>query len=196
MNGELPEIPHEKMTWFEGESKTAYAKHEKTLRRSIDISVGFFDKLSALDGGSIALAASVIIALTAKPEFASGRVREIVHGLVVIVILLWASLICAVLHNFLSVRFSAHDAQYSEIDFNRTIIRNTLPIAKQIIPEIDNSVIDQIEKNSQEESAANQKKIVDRKERLFPTVRIVRYISAGAFLVAYTLVVFYLFQLW
>src|ERR1035438_10196173 len=106
MNGEIPEIPHEKMTWLEGELRTAYAEHEKEMRRSIDISAGFFDKLSALDGGSIALAASVIIALTAKPEFASGRAREIVHGLVVIVILLWASLISAVMHNFLAVRIA------------------------------------------------------------------------------------------
>jgi len=36
------------------------------LRRSFEISAGFIDKVSALDAGSIALAASVIIAITAK----------------------------------------------------------------------------------------------------------------------------------
>jgi hypothetical protein len=44
----------------------AYKEYEKELRRSFEISAGFIDKVSALDAGSIALAASVIIAITAK----------------------------------------------------------------------------------------------------------------------------------
>lgn len=181
---------------LEAELRNDYEKHERELRRSIEISTSFFDKLSALDAGSIAVAASVIIAMSAQKVSISNSFPGIVHGLVAIVILLWSSLVCTVVHNFLAVHLAALDAKYSEIEFVRTMLRKTLATARQITPEISQSVVDELEKNVHKDPAEQQRKIVRRKQVLYPCVTILGYASIGTFLIAYTLVAFYVRRLW
>src|ERR1035438_3003082 len=84
------------------ELPVAFKEVEKESRRSFEISASFFEKLSALDAASIAVAASAIIAIIIKPELNSCLFfQQIVHVLIVIVLLLWASLIFSVLHNYI-----------------------------------------------------------------------------------------------
>jgi hypothetical protein len=116
---------------WEAEVLVAYKEVERASRRSLEISASFFEKLSALDSASIAIAASAIIAITVKPELNSSLFfRQIVHVLIVIVLLLWASLIFTVLHNFLFARIAALEASYSGLDFLITNMRSGMAIVR------------------------------------------------------------------
>jgi hypothetical protein len=76
---------------------------EDDNRRSLGISTGFFEKLATLDAGSIAVSASIIVAILLKPELREST-RGIVDEIVVVVLLLWTSLFSSIVHNFVAVR--------------------------------------------------------------------------------------------
>jgi ABC-type multidrug transport system fused ATPase/permease subunit len=89
----------------------AKEKYEKEHRRSLEVRASFFDKLSALDAGSIAVAVSVGIALLGRPESRIGSVHSNLSWLAVIAFFLWVSLICAIGHNFIYVKISRLEAE-------------------------------------------------------------------------------------
>jgi hypothetical protein len=177
----------------------AYKEYEKELRRSFEISAGFIDKVSALDAGSIALAASVIIAITAKsdlPPYLLCRMHQIVHGLVVIVFLLLVSLVLTVLHHFLVVHIARLDAKYSEIEFPRRMMRSGLAIVRDNAPTNDKALVDQLEKSQDDESFKEQVRIVKKRKFWHKWADAFGYTSTSLFLVAYAAVAFYLLKLW
>ena len=124
------EIPAALQNRFEAEVRAAYKEHEKESRRNLEIRTAFCATLSALGAGSIAVAASIGMALTAKPQLLSGSLHATAHGLVVITFFLWVSLVCAVMHNFLVVHIAKLESEYSGHEFVRTIIRRAFAMVR------------------------------------------------------------------
>lgn len=63
MNDNPNPVPPERMEKFIEEIKPSLKEHEQEKRKSLEISAGFFDKLAALNAGSIAVSASIILAI-------------------------------------------------------------------------------------------------------------------------------------
>jgi hypothetical protein len=182
---------------WEAEVLVAYKEVERASRRSLEISASFFEKLSALDSASIAIAASAIIAITVKPELNSSLFfRQIVHVLIVIVLLLWASLIFTVLHNFLFARIAALEASYSGLDFLITNMRSGMAIVRDNVTSNEKIQVDKLEKVMVEAPLKSQKRILKWPLILHSLMNFLGYSSIILFLVAYTVAAFSLRQLW
>jgi hypothetical protein len=74
----------------------ALQRSEKERRRNLEVRASFYDKLSALDAGSIALAVSAGIALLGKLESRISSLHSNLSWLSIIVLFLWMSLISAI----------------------------------------------------------------------------------------------------
>jgi hypothetical protein len=195
MNDETIEIPAPLQEAFSTAVKEAYREHEKELRRSREISTGFYEKLLALDAGSLAVAASIGVALAAKPDSQFGSRNVFNQWLVVITVFLWVSLICAVSHNFVAVYIAKLESAYSEAELVRVIIRRAVAIVRNIgSPEA--KLLDQIEKGAQEQPLTQQQRNVRWRQILHPSATVLGYISIGSFLIAYTLVMIRVVRLW
>jgi ABC-type multidrug transport system fused ATPase/permease subunit len=178
------------------EVPVVYTDVEKELRRSFEISTGFIDKISVLDAGSIAVAASVIIAITTRSDLSPCQLRQIVDGLVLIVILFLISLVFTVVHHFLAVRIAKLEAMYSEIDFYRKMIWSCVASIRDVVSENEKVKIDELMKELDVEPIKNQEKIVKKKKLLHKWADIIGNASICLFLVAYIIVTFYVFKLW
>jgi hypothetical protein len=196
MSDETVEIPAALQERFKTNVKEAYKEREKEFRRSLEISTGFYGTISALDAGSIAVAASIGMALIAKPQLLSGSLHAIAHGLVVLTILLWASLVCAVMHNFVVVSIARLESEYSEDEFVRTIMRQSLAMARDASSAENQTYFDQLAGKAQEKPILRQQQIVKRREFLHTCATVLSYISVGSFLAAYLLVVVWVIRLW
>jgi uncharacterized membrane protein len=195
MSDETIEIPVVLQDRFEAAVKEAYKEHEKEFRRSLKISTSFYEKLLALNAGSIAVAASIGIALIAKPELRSGSLHAIAHWLVVITIFLFVSLVCAVVHNFVVVGIAKSESAYSEDEFVRTIVREALAMVR-VTDSAEIQFLDRLKEKAQEKLILQQQHIVKRRQFLHPCATALGYISMGSFLAAYTLVVVFVVRLW
>jgi hypothetical protein len=116
-------IPPELRAKLEGPWREALERHMNEVRRTFEISTGFYEKLAALDAGSIAIAATVGAAVVAKAGATTPAVLSLTHRLVYIIFALLASLILGVLHNFIVVGIAQFEAKYSELDLIRTLMR-------------------------------------------------------------------------
>jgi hypothetical protein len=188
-------LPPELQSKFEEGVLIAFEKHREEVRRSFEISNSFYDKLSALDAGSIALAASVGFSIIARAGTASG-LHTISHWPVFIICSLWVSLVCAVLHNFVGVRIARLEADYSDHDLVRKMMRQGLSIFSEVQPEIDKSVIAHLGELVQKEPFIKQQRNVRNIQTLSRCSTALGYISIGAFLLAYTLVVICVVRIW
>jgi len=190
------EIPREVQEKFRADLKQDWQEHEREFRRSLEISAGFYEKLVALDAGSIAVAASLGIALVAKPQLQFGPVHAIAHWLVLVTVFLWLSLLCAVFHNFAVVGIAKLDAAYSEDDFVRRIVRRSLTLARDISSEESKPYLDEIFEKAQHEPFSKQERNVKRRRTLHRCATVLGYFSMASFLLAYTLVVYCVAHLW
>jgi hypothetical protein len=194
MNDETVEIPAAQQETFKTEVQAAYKEHEEESRRSLGISTGFYEKLSVLDAGSIAVSASIGIALIAKPQLQSSSLHAATRWLAVITISLWLSLVCAVLHNFVAVAIAKLESAYSHVELVRTIIRrglatlNTNPALIQPLGQVGAA--------AQEEPILQQQQIMKRRLFLNPCLTALGYASMGSFVAAYTLVMVCVVRLW
>ena len=66
-----------------------YKENQQEKRRVLELNAGFFEKLSALNAGSIAVAASIILAIVLKPDVPRLTARPVLHEILVVVALLW-----------------------------------------------------------------------------------------------------------
>jgi len=193
MSDETIEIPAALRDRFEAEVKEAYKEHEKEFRRSLGIRTSFYEKLFALDAGSIAVAASIGIALIAKPQLQSSPLHAAAHWLVMITFSLWLSLFCAVVHNFLAVEIAKLESAYSHDDFVREIIRRGLAMPWVADPP---EILDQLKGSAQEDHILHQQQNMKRRQFLHPCATVLAYISMGSFLTAYTFVMVCVVRLW
>jgi hypothetical protein len=177
----------------------AYKEPQKEDRRSSEIRTSFYDKLAALDAGSIAVAASIGIALIAKPELRSASLHANASWLVVITIMFWVSLFCAITHNFLAVKIAELESAYSHDEFCKTMVR-------KIVETIENNATaeeqseadqaDQVVKLTLGSFTLKQQHNVKRRHFLHSCSTTLGYISMGSFLAAYTLVMARVVCLW
>src|SRR5471030_2194982 len=92
----------------------AKEKSESERRRNLEVRASFYDKLSALDAGSIAVTVSVGIALISKPDSRFGSVHSHLSWLLWIAGFLWVSLICSVGHNSIFVKIARLEAEHTK----------------------------------------------------------------------------------
>jgi hypothetical protein len=193
MSDETVEIPAALQERLVAEVKEAYKETEKESRRSLEITTSFYDKLSALDAGSIAVAVSIGIALIAKSE----RPTLLANAgwLAGITVSLWFSLVCAVAHNFVVVRIAKRESAYHEVEFVRTILRQSMAMVNAAFPTQDQR-FDQLLTKVQETPILEQQHIVKRIQFLHRCAPPLAYISIASFLAAYTIVVARVVRLW
>ena len=103
-----------KMDELKASTEEVKAKANQELRRSLELSASFYDKLAALSAGSIAVAVSVGGALFAKAAPQSTFLHSNLNWLVAVVSFLWLSLICALGHNGLFIKVARLEAQRAE----------------------------------------------------------------------------------
>jgi hypothetical protein len=81
------------------------------LRRSLELSASFHEKLAALNAGSIALAVSVGVALLGKAAPHSAFLHSNLNWLVAVAFFLWFSLICEFGHNALFIKVARLESE-------------------------------------------------------------------------------------
>jgi hypothetical protein len=194
--GNSSEIPAEMKAQLEGPWKEALERHTDEARRTLQISTGFYEKLVALDAASIAIAASVGGTMIAKAATPNPALPSISHWLVWIILALWLSLICGVAHNFVVVGIAQLEAAYSELDFVRKLMRESLTLATNLYPDLDRSGIERVLTFAEKKPQAAQRRNVTFTRNLQKLSPILGYISMAGFIGAYTLVALCTRWLW
>jgi hypothetical protein len=190
------EIPAEMKAQLEGPWKEALERHTDEVRRTFQISTGFYEKLVALDAASIAIAASVGGTMIAKAATPNPALPSISHWLVWIILALWLSLICGVAHNFVVVGIAQLEAAYSELEFVRKLMRESLTLTTNLYPDLDRSAIEQVLTFAEKKPQAAQRRNVTFTRILQKLSPILGYISMAGFIGAYTLVALCTRWLW
>lgn len=180
---------------FMEDIKEPYKAHQQEKRRRLEINAGFFDKLSTVCAGSIAVTASIILAIALKSDLQHSITQSILHKILKVVILLWLSLLLAIMHNFITAIHVQLEAAYSETDFLVEIMKTTLRIARDKTP-IDDPTAAKLEEAMNAGIASKRGKIARTMNWIYPSVPYIGYTSMAAFVGAYTLVAFYLLMLW
>jgi hypothetical protein len=158
--------------------------------RATVIITAFYDKLAALNAGSIAIAVSVGLTILNKQEL-----RHLSHGLLCLILCFWFSLLTAILHNFLLLRSAKLDAAYASDEF----IKNTFEMMfrrVQLVPGTDPKEWKQVKGFAQEEPIRKQRITTARKRRCESAATVVAILSISCFFLGYTLVVIGAWRLW
>ena len=82
-----PLSPEQTARFLEG-AKELYTAHQQEKRRGLELNAGFFEKLSALSAGSIAVAASIILAIVLKSDVPRLAARPVLHEILIVAALL------------------------------------------------------------------------------------------------------------
>jgi len=197
MDDRTIEIPASQRNELEAELLLDHREHEKEMRRSLEVGASFHEKLSAIDAGSLAIIASVVLAIIFNSsKLQSGTFREVIHRIVVITVFIWISLVSSVVHNFFVTSIAKLDAAYSEAELIRKIMKRTLSTVAMQFPEVDQSQIIQLEKFAQENPLRDLRRIEKRRKRLHRSATTLGYISIITFLFAYTAVMICVAFLW
>lgn len=167
--------------------------HEEERRRSLEVNTGFYDKLAAISAGSIAVVASIVLAVLFKTEPRPVWVRTALHELLIVVLFLWLSLVLAILHNFLVAFLATTQANLSENQFIHTVLERTIT---DEAPQADGFNTANLEAFLRERSTPKQIKLFTRSRRINKVVSTVGYGSIAVFLIAFSLVPVFLFRLW
>jgi hypothetical protein len=120
----------------------------------------------------------------------------VIHDLLLIAGFLWASLLFAIFHNFLAALLAKADAAISESQFLWAIMTQSFSLAQKTMPTINNATMAKVEDFMRAQMSPKQSRRVRFREFLYPCVNWIRYLSMLAFVTAFTLVMFYLRQLW
>jgi hypothetical protein len=170
----------------------AKKKSETERRRSLEVRASFYDKLSALDAGSIAVTVSVGIALLGKPDSRFGSVHSHLSWLLWIAGFLWISLISSVGHNSLFVKVAGLEAEQAE-DWSKYLgLVSASAGASEKVAEIATKYIldtlhDRINKTALKMHHTDQS--------IYRAI-VLGKIAVATFLIAYTLVMVAVIHLW
>jgi hypothetical protein len=177
---------------LKADADEAKEKSEKEQRRSLELRASFYEKLSTLDAGSIAVAVSVGIALLGKSESRIGSIHSNLSWLAVIAALLWVSLICAIGHNSIFVKIARLEAEQAEAWSNHLALISAHASASPEIAELVwNHFADSL-KGRINEAAIN----THRTNLSVNRVMALGYVAVASFLLAYTLVLVCVLRLW
>jgi hypothetical protein len=176
-------------------AEEAKANAEAQQRRNRELRLSFYEKLTALDAGSIAVAVSIGIALIGKSE-PHGFIHSNLSWLTAIASLFWASLVCALGHNYLFVRVSKLEVEQATAMSNFLALVSSHAECRavgsvEVADAVAQAIID---------SLSNRMKVdvvratqIDR--RLHQSSRL-GSIAVGAFLLAYSLILIEVIRIW
>jgi hypothetical protein len=176
--------------------KQPFSEAEQQKRRSVEINAGFFEKVAALSAGSTAVLASIILAIANKRDIHTGWAQTVVHHLLLIASALGASLILAVLHNFLAALRARADANIAESKFEGQIITEMLPFVRAVTPQVNEATVEQVEEIVLRKMSPRLNRQVTWRESCYMAATWAGGFSMAAFVVAFSLVIKYLWQLW
>ena len=196
MNGNLNPVPPERMEQFIEELKTPLKEVEQEKRESLEVSAGFFAKLAALNAGSIAVSASIILAILSKSEARLDWIRVALHELLIVVGFLWLSLVLAILHNFLAASVAKVAAASSDAEFVWMLTQRTILLSQEIEPNAEQSTYTQVKQLLRQQFIPREGRLVKTSQVLYRAVSIVGYVSMLSFATAFTLVPIFLFRIW
>jgi hypothetical protein len=174
----------------------AKEKAEKEQRRSLEVRADFFEKLSALDAASIAVAVSVGIALLGKSESLIGSVHSNLSWLAVIASFLWISLICAIGHNFTFVKIARLEAELALASAKVVVLMSASASARAVGVSKSADIVDQHFIDTFEERIHKDAMTATRKDLSVKRVMLLGHIAVASFLLAYTLVFVCVIRLW
>jgi hypothetical protein len=173
-----------------------YKEHQQEKRRVLALNAGFFEKLSALNAGSIAVAASIILAIVLKSDAPRLAVRPVLHEILIVVALLWGSLLLAIFHNFLgAVIYGQLEVAYSDTDLIIAIGKAGLSMIREQVV-IHDATAMQVEDAISKGLSSKLGRLAKAMNFLTPAIPVIGYASMATFFAAYTLVSYYLLKLW
>ena len=183
---------------LEASTEEVKANASQELRRSLELSASFYEKLSALNAGSIAVAVSVGVALLGATAPHSAFLHSNINWLVAIVFFLWFSLICAIGHNVLFIKVARLDSERSK-EWSKWISLINASTMQSITGTgnsesaqmLNNHIVDTFHDRIQK-AAINQ----HRTEQTILRAMVLGYGAVGTFLIAYTLVFVCIIRIW
>jgi hypothetical protein len=168
------------------------------LRRSLELSASFYEKLAALNAGSIAVAVSVGAALFGKAAPHSPLLHSNLNWLVAVAFFLWFSLISAIGHNAQFIKVARLESERAD-EWSKWIglinastmqsITGTgdSETARTLVTLIGDTLHDRSQK-----AAMNQ----HRTEQTILRAKVLGFGAVGTFLIAYTLVFACIIRIW
>lgn len=195
MSDEAP-LSREQMNRFLEKIKEPFNEAEQQKRRSVEVSAGFFEKVAALSAGSTAILASLILAIANRYNIHTGWAQIVVHHLLCIAFALGASLIFAVLHNFFAALLARMDAAIAHSNLLLQIIMESLPLVHETTPEVNDATVTQVEEIMRAQMSPKMKRTIKWREIFYVVATCAGGLSMAAFIVAFSLVIKYLWQLW
>jgi hypothetical protein len=182
-------LAKEKMQLSADEAKL---RSETERRRSLEVRASFYDKLSALDAGSIAVTVSVGVALLGKPDSRFGSAHSHLTWLLWIAGFLWVSLICSVGHNSIFVNIARLEAENAKAWSNYLALLSAGVGATGEVAEIlSKHIVDTLHQRIMD-AAMN----AHRTEQSAYRNLYLGKIAVATFLMAYTLVMVAVIHLW
>jgi hypothetical protein len=195
MSDEAP-LSREQMNRFLEKIKEPFNEAEQQKRRSVEVSAGFFEKIAALSAGSTAVLASLILAIANKYDIHAGWAQILVHHLLLIAFALGASLILAVLHNFFAALVARIDAAIADSQLLQKIIAESLPLVHETTPEVNDATVTQAEEIMHAQMSPRFNRQLKARSIFYMVATWAGSLSMTAFIVAFSLVTRYLWQLW
>lgn len=170
----------------------------RQLRRSLELSASFYEKLAALSAASIALAVSVGVALLGKAMPHSAFLHSNFNWLVAVASFLWFSLVCSFGHNALFIKAARLESEGASewskwIGLLNASTMQSLTgareseIAQTLNTHISGTLHDRIQK-----TAMNK----HRTEQSILRARVLGSVAISTFLIAYTLVFVCIIRIW
>jgi hypothetical protein len=177
-------------------AEEAKKKSEHEHRRSLEVRSSFFDKLSALDAGSIAVAVSVGIAQLERPESHIGSMHSNISWLGVIAFFLLVSLICAIGHNFIYVKIARLEAEQALASAKFLGLMSASASAHAAGALKSAEFVDQHISDTLTERIHADAMLATRSDISVNRVMLLGYVAVTSFLLSYTLVFICVIRLW
>lgn len=175
-----------------------FAEHEQERRRSAEIGASFFEKVAALSAGSIAVAATVGIAVIPRSGLPYLLLRSFSHWLFFIVLSLLIALLSAVLHNLclaLIAQLDAASARQRSIHAATKATLKAAELAKAAsLP--DAAAVLQLLEVVQGAPVRRREQFVQRQKALRHLVSALGALAVCTFLLAYILIMIVVSHLW
>ena len=180
------------------EASTDEAKERaaKERRRYFEVRANFYDRLSALDAGSIAVIVSVGIAVFGRLQNSLILIKPYISLLAVVVFLFWLSLICAIGHNFLFVRIASLEAEHADPWSDYLALISVRAQAEAIAYSEMSDILQKEFVGSFHGRVQALAMNLHRTNQSITHIRFLGSTSVAAFSLAYTLVMFCVVRLW
>lgn len=189
-------LSREQMNRFLDKIKEPFNEAQQQKRRSVEVGGGFIEKVAALSAGSTAVLASLILAIANKSDIHTGWAQIVVHHLLRIAFALGASLFLAVLANFFVVLVARADAAIADSQLTHKIIDETLPFALETTPRLSEPTVAQVEDIMRAQMSPRVKRRLKFRSISYVAATWMGGLSMAAFVVAFSMVMRYLWQLW